>query len=249
MPTSDGTPVFLRFAVISPTGLIRRTGLAEQAMIAMQAVDADDTVIAPLDEPSFGVIIAPVDPELDDRTQFWNFSIDDWDSLPQPPEDPAYWDGSAWVAYPPRPNDFCEWDGSAWVDPRDPGQIIESAILARHATHAEKGHVLYQLALAGGYPLAELSDDSTYFPATVEEYLDSIPAQDRENVRVTLKMEPMIWRMHAYVIGDPGQGIQGFVPWLAAEKSVIITEAQIDAIFGVPLPVPLYEPPEPEPAP
>lgn len=242
MPLSDGTPVYVPYAVVGPNGLIRRMGITETAMIAMQAVEADDTVIAPLDEPSFGVIIAPVDDDLSDEADYWDSIAGNWATLPARPEDDAYWSGADWIVYPPRPNDFCQWDGLQWVDPRDPAQIVEQTILARVATHAEKGHVLYELALTGAYPLSELADDTTYFPATIEEYLASIPAPHGDHVRITLKMEPQIWRMHAYVIGDPANGIQGFVPWLEAEKSITITEAQIDAIFEVPLPVPIYLP-------
>lgn len=141
---------------------------------------------------------------------------------------------------PPPPHDWLVWDGTAWVDPRDPAQIAVDLYQARYQTNTDKRLVFYRLATIGAYPVSELVDDTTYFPATVEEYLNSLDPGEHDTVKAALKYEPLIWRLHPYLIGDVG--VQGFIPWLAAENAVTITEAQLDTIFDVPVPPPLYTP-------
>ncbi|SNT76705.1 hypothetical protein [Paracoccus seriniphilus] len=125
-----------------------------------------------------------------------------------------------------------------WVDPRDPAQIAVDLHLARYATNTDKNLVFYRLSAAGAYPASELADDSTFFPATVEEYLNSLPPAEHDMVKAALKYEPKIWRLHPHLVGDAG--ITGFVPWLAVQKGITITEDQLDQIFEVPVPEPIY---------
>lgn len=90
--------------------------------------------------------------------------------------------------------------------------------------------------------MAALADDSTYFPATVEEYLNTLAPAEHDAVKAALKHEPMIWRLHPHRIGDQATGIQGFVPWLLADRGVTISPEDLDAVFGVIAPPPIYVP-------
>lgn len=152
-----------------------------------------------------------------------------------------FWTGSTFAELPPKPEEWLEWDGTEWADPRDPAQIAVDLHQARYQTNTDKNLVFYRLAGEGAYPASELADDTTYFPATVEAYLSTLAPSEHDQVKAALKYEPLIWRLHPYLIGDTG--IVGFVPWLLAEHSITITDAQLDTIFEVPVPPPLYTAP------
>lgn len=152
-----------------------------------------------------------------------------------------YLDDGVFTAIPPKPDHpsvVFEKDTGAWIDPRDPGQIAVDLYQARYHTNTDKNMVFYRLSNEGAYPASELADDTTYFPATVEEYLETLAPAEHDLVKAALKYEPNIWRLHPHLIGDVG--VIGFIPWLLSEKSVTITDEQLDTIFEVPVPAPLY---------
>lgn len=149
-----------------------------------------------------------------------------------------YYDGEDFQSLPPQPEDWYEWTGTEWADIRDPAQIVVDLHQARYRTNTDKNQVMYRLAQAGAYPMSQLSDDGSYFPLRVEQYLNSIPAAEHDIVKAALKYEAKIWRLHPYFIGEPAQSIQGFIPWLFMHHGVNITEDQLDEIFDVPVPPP-----------
>lgn len=240
MPLSDGSLAYFSFAVVDGTGAITRMGQAEYSLIGEQAVDAGESVISPIPEPISGVLVAAIGPEVSDETHYWDGA--EFQEYPARPSEHAIWDGEEWLVRPPAPNEFCVWNGTAWEDTRIPTYYDDQLRQARYNTDTPKEAVFYALAQAGFIPMAELSDDTTYFPATIEDYLSSLTPAEHDLVKAAMKYEPNIWRLHEYIIGDAGAGIQGFVAWLAAERSLTITETQLDEVFGVPVPPPLYTP-------
>lgn len=156
------------------------------------------------------------------------------------PNDIYIKDGTVW-AIPPRPDHphvIFDISTDQWIDPRDPAQREIDLYQARYHTNTDRNLVFYRFSSAGAYPAAELADDATYFPATVEEYLNTLAPAEHDLVKAALKYEPKIWRLHPHLIGDVG--VIGFIPWLLSEKAVNITDDQLDSIFEVPVPAPIY---------
>lgn len=237
MPLSDGSIAYFPFAIVDARGVIARMGRAEFDLIPLQAVDPGEVVISPLAEPLSGVVVAEIGESVSEGSHYWTGSA--WAEYPTRPTGEVYWDGAAWQV---KPEPWLEWDGTTWVDPRDPAQIAAELYQARYHTYTDKNLVFLRLAQEGAYPISELSDDTTYFPARVEEYLNTLPTVEHDEVKGALKYEPNIWRLHPYLVGDPANGVVGAIPWLVTEYSITITDDQLDEIFEVPVPPPFYSP-------
>lgn len=160
-------------------------------------------------------------------------------------DDETYYRDGTVFQLPAKPYDFLVFDPASetWTDPRDPAQIAVDLYQARYHTNTKKDLIFYRMSGLGAYPVSELADDTNYFPDTVEEYLNTLAAAQHDTVKAAMKYEDNIWRLHPYLIGDPGNAITGFIPWLSSEKNVTITPEQLDIIFEVPVPPPLYQSP------
>lgn len=245
MPLSDGTIAYFPFAVIDATGAIVRIGKAEFSLIGLQAVDAGEVVVSPIPEAISGVIVADVD-GVEDDTHYWDGT--DWQGYPARPPGDAYWDGSAWQVRPDPPNAYTIWDGTEWVDPRTETDRANQLHQARLATSIPTTELFIRLATYGAFPMAEVANYA--FPPTVDEFLElpAFTAEQHDLIKGGLKSWATISRAETRIFGpihpdDPGDGLPYFIPWLASEKSITITEAQADEMFGVPVPPPLYTAP------
>lgn len=229
MPTNE----MAQFAVVSDaTGVILRIGAAEIASIPDQAGAGETAIFNP------GAV--------SDDTHYWTGSA--FAEYPARPSGDAHWTGAAWVVRPPQPNTFAFWNGTAWVDPRSAGDYADALFEARVAAAIPPRLLMYRLAEAGAYPMDEVANYE--FPPTFEEFL-SLPGfstAQHDLIKGGLRSWPTIGRGETRLNGplhpaDPGDGLPYFLPWLATEKSVTITAAQLDAIFEVQLPPPLYTAP------
>lgn len=159
-----------------------------------------------------------------------------------------YLSGEDFFPLPPKPEEWLVWSGTAWVDPRTETDRFNQLHQARLATSIPTSELFIRLAQYGAFPMAEVANYE--FPPTVDEFL-ALPAfttAQHDLIKGGLKSWATISRAETRIFGpihpsDPGDGLPYFIPWLAAEKSITITEAQADEMFGVPVPPPLYTAP------
>ncbi len=162
----------------------------------------------------------------------------DLPSMPVPEgigQDSHYWDGAGFLPYPPRPHDWLEFDPAtgSWFDPRDAAKRDAELHQARDKTQIEKGALYLALARGGFLPWSDL-DGAHVIPPTIEAWFATLPEPERSQIRGTHIYEPLVWRLHPHVLA------------LAASSFMPMTDDQLDRVFGVPVPEPLYQPADPE---
>lgn len=158
-----------------------------------------------------------------------------------------YWDGSDFQTLPAKPEEWLEWDGSAWVEPRDSAQVEAQLHQARLIASLPTPMFLLGLAELGAYAVSEVSEYD--FPPTLDEFLSDpgFTSTEHDYIKAGLKSWPTIERANTRIEGpihpsDPGDGLPYFTDWLATEKSITITSEQLDTMFNVDVPPPLYTP-------
>ncbi|MDB6177944.1 hypothetical protein PAF17_10570 [Paracoccus sp. Z330] len=165
------------------------------------------------------------------------------------PNDIYIKNGAVW-AIPPRPDHphvVFDVTTDQWIDPRSQAEYDGALHQARMATEISTSLAFLRFAEAGAYPMSQLADDTTSLPATVEEFLnlpEFSPAQ-HDLIKAGLKSWPTISRGNTRLVGplhpdDPGDGLPYFVPWLASAKGITITDEDLDGMFEVPVPAPIY---------
>lgn len=241
------------FAVVAvDTGVIVRIGQASDESLALQADEGQLTMVDAIpdgfSDPS--LVEADLPDGMTDETHYWDgvaFQV-----YPARPVDPHYWNGTAWITYGPQPNPFCVFDRDAgeWVDPRSQADYDGALHHSRMHTEIPTGLAIHKLAEIGAYPMAEIANDAVGIPATIREFIDlpEFPQFERDLMLAYFKTMPTVPRSMTRVFGpihpdDPGDGYPSFIPWLATAKSITISAEQLDILWGVDVPPPLYSAP------
>lgn len=158
--------------------------------------------------------------------------------------------GESAVELPVKPEPWLEFDFATgeWVEPRSQAEYDNALHYSRMQTEIPTGLAIHKLAEIGAYSMAEVANDEAGIPATIREFIDlpEFPQLEKDLMLAYFKTMPMLPRSMTRVFGpihpnDPGDGYPAFIPWLATAKSITITPEQLDILWNVPVPPPLYE--------
>lgn len=131
-----------------------------------------------------------------------------------------YWDGSAFVPYPVRPTEWHEWDGVQWVDTMTPAKAGELLQARRAAASLPRCDAVLAAVSAGMIPAAEAGEAARgQIPPSLAAIFSALPTEMQLEAEVRWSGSTVIERAN---------------PILSAlAQAQGITEAQLDALFGV----------------